>query len=177
MPPTSNARGFTIALAACVVGAGITLFAVTRTWSQTLTRRPAPLAPVMTGHAGTGHLGWVVAIALVGLAGAGALVATKAGVRTVVGVLLGLAGLAIVGGGIEGLTIAGGVRLAWPVIVMIGGLLIAYGGLRTTREGASWPAMGARYERPARSRSGPATEASMWDDLDRGVDPTARDGH
>jgi tryptophan-associated transmembrane protein len=162
----------------CLVGAGLALLAVTRTWSTTLTRQPAPLPPVHTPHTGSSQLGWLVAVALVGLAGAGALLATRGGVRVLIGALLGLVGLVLLGGGLDGLhLVTGGGRYVWPVLVMIGGVLVAMAGLRAMRHGPSWPAMGAKYERPAGDRpiNRPVTEATMWDDLDRGVDPTERD--
>jgi len=175
--PITGRRGLGIAVGLCVTGAAIALLAVTRTWTETLTRRPAPLPPVHTPHTGTSQLGWLVAVALVALAGAGALLATRNGARVGLGALLGLVGVAILGGGIDGLHLADGGRVVWPVLVMVGGVLVAMAGLRAMRHGSTWPAMGAKYERPAGATKagGPATDATMWDDLDRGVDPTARD--
>ena len=94
------------------------------------------------------------------------------------GAALGLVGLVVLGGGVDGLRYADGARLAWPVLVMLGGVAIAWGGLQAMRHGPSWPAMGAKYDRrnanPV-SADRPATNVSMWDDLDRGVDPTQSD--
>jgi Tryptophan-associated transmembrane protein (Trp_oprn_chp) len=187
-------RGLTTAVLACVVGAGIALFAATRTWSTTTQRQAPPLPDRLVHHTGGSLIGWLPALALVGLAGAGALLATRGIGRTIIGLLLVILGLGLVGGAIDGLDIAAGV---WPVFVGLGGLGIAWSGLAALRSGATWPAMGARYERsatPARStderadasaaapsESGvtagrrPRTHASMWDDLDRGVDPTDRE--
>jgi LPXTG-motif cell wall-anchored protein len=174
---TGGRRGLAVAVGLCIAGSAIALLAATRTWTETLTRRPAPLPPAHTPHTGTSQLGWLVAIALVALAGAGALLATRNGVRVGLGALLGLVGVAILGGGIDGLRIADGGRLVWPVLVMVGGVLVAMAGMRAMRHGASWPAMGAKYERPAGAVKAdkPVTDATMWDDLDRGVDPTAGD--
>jgi len=163
---------------ACLAGAGLTIAAVTRTWTTVITRRPAPLAPLHTPQAGSTQIGWLIALALVALAGAGALLATRGRVRVLIGALLGLAGLGIVGGGIDGLRLVAGARYAWPALVVAGGLLVAYAGLTAMRNGAAWPSMGSKYERagsgPARHPvNRPITDASMWDDLDRGVDPTA----
>jgi LPXTG-motif cell wall-anchored protein len=163
-----------VAVAMCVAGAGLALLATTRAWSVTLTSRPAPLPPVHTPHTGSSQLGWLVAVALVGLAGAGALLATRSGARVVVGAILVLVGLAVLGGGIDGLRLADGARLIWPVLVVGGGLLIGSAGFRAMRDGPSWPAMGAKYEAPTKAER-PQTDATMWDDLDRGVDPTTRD--
>jgi hypothetical protein len=172
----SGSRGLLTAVVMCLAGAGITLLAVTRTWSTTLTVRPSPLPPVHTSHSGSSQLGWLVAVALVGLAGAGALLATRRGVRVLIGALLGLVGLLVFGAGVDGLRLAAGARIVWPALVILGGFLIALAGLRAMRYGPSWPAMGAKYEPPAGTRPDrPVTEASMWDDLDRGVDPTVPD--
>jgi hypothetical protein len=160
---------------ACVAGAGLTLLAVTRVWSTELQTRPSPLPPVHVSHTGSSALGWLSAVALVGLAGAGALLATRGAARVGIGALLGLVGLIVFGGGIDGLTIADGARLIWPVLVMIGGLAIAWSGLQAMRHGATWPSMGTKYERTSAnppSSDRPVTNATMWDDLDRGVDPT-----
>ena len=196
-------RGLATAVLACVVGAGLALFAATRTWTTTTQRQAPPLPDKLVDHTGGSLIGWLPALALVGLAGAGALLATRGRVRTIIGLLLVLVGLGVVAGAIDGLDIAGG---AWPVIVGVSGLGIAWAGLSAARSGTTWPAMGARYERPAvhpanapadATASDPAgvaggtsdtpsdrdataghrarTPASMWDDLDRGVDPTDRE--
>src|SRR5262249_1045497 len=93
--------------------------------------------------------------------------------------LLLLAGLGVVGGAIDGLRLAAGGAHAWPVLAAAGGLAIAGAGLMAMRSGATWPAMGSRYERtsaPVPAATGahrPRTDAALRDDLDRGVDPTA----
>jgi Tryptophan-associated transmembrane protein (Trp_oprn_chp) len=199
-------RGLATAVLACLAGAGLALFAATRTWTTTTQHQAPPLPDKLVDHTGASLIGWLPALALVGLAGAGALLATRGLVRRIIGLLLVLVGLGVVGGAIDGLDLAGG---AWPVIVGLGGLGIAWAGVSAMRSGTSWPAMGARYERPAARRGaadGPAdasvsdeagrpagggsaapsergttaarrarTHASMWDDLDRGVDPTDRE--
>ena len=145
-------RGLATAVLACLVGAGLALFAVTRTWTTTTQRQAPPLPAKLVDHTGASLIGWLPALALVGLAGAGALLATRGRVRTIIGLLLVLVGLGVVAGAIDGLDIAAG---AWPVIVGVGGLGIAWAGLSAMRSGTTWPAMGARYERrggPPRSR-------------------------
>lgn len=201
-------RGLATAVLASVVGAGLALFATTRTWTTTTHRQAPPLPDKLVDHTGASLIGWLPALALVGLAGAGALLATRGRVRTVIGLVLVLVGVGVVAGAIDGLNLAAG---TWPVIVGVGGLGIGWAGVSAVRSGTAWPAMGARYERPARpdgptaahadaaaeasmsdasapAGSGPRppterattaasrarTPASMWDDLDRGVDPTDR---
>jgi hypothetical protein len=192
-------RGLATAVVVCVAGAALALLAVTRTWTTSVQRQAAPLPDKVVAHTGASLLGWVPALALVGLAGAGALLATRGRWRIATGFVVLVSGLGVVAGAIDGLATAPG---AWPVIVGIGGLAIAWAGAIAARNGSRWPAMGARYERPAtgvaagsagtagRAAAGTAdaaapdgkphaaaarprrTHASMWDDLDRGVDPT-----
>ncbi|HEY9483239.1 MAG TPA: Trp biosynthesis-associated membrane protein, partial [Micromonosporaceae bacterium] len=159
-------RGLATAALACVVGAGLALFAATRTWTTTTHRQAPPLPDKLVDHTGASLIGWLPALALVGLAGAGALLATRGRVRTIIGALLVLVGLGVVAGGIDGLNLAAG---AWPVIVGVGGLGIAWAGVSAVRSGSAWPAMGARYERPAAHAgpSGATADVSMSDAAER----------
>ena len=115
----------------------------------------------------------VPALALVALAGAGGLIATRGVARLVVGVLLALAGVA------ELILLAGHLGSGWAVLGLAGALLVAGGGAATLWHGGRWPAMGGRYTRAAsgsaEATGPPAGETAMWDALDRGEDPT--DGH
>ncbi|WP_435794833.1 Trp biosynthesis-associated membrane protein [Micromonospora zamorensis] len=184
-------RELTYAVLLCLAGAGLALWAATRSWSVELTVRPAPLPPVRDTRSGGGLLPWLPALALVALAGGGAVLATRGRLRQVLGGLLGALGLAVAAGGGYGLVadIGGSVSRQWPALCLLGGLLVAAGGWWTALRGGGWPAMGARYERPV--RSAPATTSvsagsegppaplagrrttEAWDALDRGEDPTA----
>ncbi|MGV9214756.1 Trp biosynthesis-associated membrane protein [Micromonospora sp. RB23] len=186
--PTTGRRELTYAMLLCLAGAGLALWMATRGWSVEVTARPAPLPPVRATRSGAALLPWLPALAVVALAGGGAVLATRGRVRRLLGVLLGVLGLAVSAGAGYGLVadLGGVVSRQWPALCLVGGLLVAVGGGWTALRGGGWPAMGARYERPARtvteSRSttaaapGPmagrrTTEA--WDALDRGEDPTA----
>ncbi|MEV1157384.1 Trp biosynthesis-associated membrane protein [Micromonospora chokoriensis] len=189
--PVVGRRELTYAVLLCLAGAGLALWAATRSWSVELTVRPAPLPPVRDTRSGAGLLPWLPALAVVALAGGGAVLATRGRVRRVLGGLLGVLGLAVAAGGGYGLVadVGGSVSRQWPALCLLGGLLAAAGGWWTALRGGSWPAMGARYERPA--RSGPETVSApagpegsstslagrrtteAWDALDRGEDPTA----
>ncbi|MEU4473056.1 Trp biosynthesis-associated membrane protein [Micromonospora sp. NPDC023888] len=182
-------RELAYAVLLCLVGAALALWAATRTWSVELTVRPAPLPPVRDTRSGAALLPWLPALALVTLAGGGAVLATRGRLRQVLGALLGVLALAVAAGGGYGLGVDGLAQRQWPVLCLVGGLLAAVGGFWTAVRGGGWPAMGARYERPARTagQAAPAptgtpeppgpmagrrtTEA--WDALDRGEDPTA----
>jgi uncharacterized membrane protein (TIGR02234 family) len=190
-------RQLAYAVLLCLAGAGLGFFAATRTWAVELAGRPAPLPSVRIAQTGAVLLPWLSPLAVVGLAGAGAVLATRGAGRRLVGGLLLLVGLGVAGGGAYGLLglARGAASPAWPVLCVVGGLLAASAGALTAVRGHSWPAMGARYERGATAPGATAgrgrdavsapipagtdgrvegrrtTEA--WDALDRGEDPTA----
>lgn len=190
-PTDPGRRQLTYAVLLCLAGAGLALFAATRTWSVEVTVRPAPLSNVVVRHPGGDLLPWLPALALVALAATGALLATRGGGRRLVGGLLLLVGLGVAAGGGYGLVGAGGgdTSTAWPLLCGLGGLLAAVAGGLTAGWGHTWPAMGARYERVRAGTAGagpvgsPGAESTggrvdgrrtvaAWDALDRGEDPT-----
>jgi hypothetical protein len=168
----TSKRSLGLALAGCVVGAALALLAGSRTWETTTKERPAPLPPAQVTHSGNSLTPWLLALSLVALAGAGALLATRGTPRRVVGVLIALAGLGVLAAAVRGFSYT----LGWPLLALLGGLGVVACGALAIRFGGTWPAMGARYERaaPTSSKERPVTQTSMWDDLDRGVDPTER---
>lgn len=175
----------------CVAGAGLALFALSRVWSVQVTARPG-LSDLRTARTGAAELPWLPALALVALAGAGALLATRGAARRVVGVLLAVVGVAMAVGAVAaraGLDpgAAGTGATLWPVVCVLGAAAVTLGGWWAVRHGHRWPAMGARYERRAvrRGSVSGATAAGQapvdqpradtrdaWDALDRGEDPT-----
>lgn len=181
-----------LAVLGCVAGAGLALFAASRGWTTVITHRVAPLPPLSTVRTGGDLIPWLPAGALVALAGAGALIATRGIARLAVGGLLVLAGLAVAAAGVR--AVAGGVPLGWPALCVAGGGLIVAAGIGAARRGRSWPGLGSRYERapgeatpsggpksdspdPRRSGEGGGAAAAtpsaeLWDALDRGDDPT-----
>ena len=166
-------RSLLVALTATVVGAGLALLAGSRTWQTSSVPRPAPLPPSSVTHTGNSLLPWMAALALVGLAGAGAILATRGLARRIVGIVIALAGIGVVVAAARGFSYTTG----WALLALIGGLGIVFGGAEAVRRSASWPAMGARYDRAAGApvaKERPVTEVTMWDDLDRGIDPTDR---
>ncbi|MGW4465857.1 Trp biosynthesis-associated membrane protein [Micromonospora sp. NPDC004704] len=191
-PASTGRRQLTYAVLLCLAGAGLALYAATRTWSVEITPRPEPLSALRDARTGGGLLPWLPALALVGLASAGALLATRGFGRRLVGGLLVLVGLGVAAGGGYGLTAPdrGETSLHWPVLCGLGGLLVAAAGVLTAGRGHTWPAMGARYERvrpgapatghgasgAAATGTGGRVEAgrtvAAWDALDRGEDPT-----
>ncbi len=162
-------RSRPVAVLACLVGAGLAVFAASRVWAVQRTAR-AGLSALVTDRTGGDLLGWLPAVALVGLAGAGALLATRGALRRGIGVLLVLAGLGTAVGGTYGVTLAS--RALWPALTALGGLFCLCGGVLAVRHGHEWPVMGARYERGTEPQRGAEPTRRAWDALDRGDDPT-----
>jgi len=167
-------RQLATAILGGVAGGGLAWYAATRVWwTETVTRRE-PLPPISTDHTGADLASWVVPLSVVALAGAVALYATRGTARTVLAVILALAGLAVAAGGAYGLAREPGL---WPVATAVGGLAVLAVAVLALRAGAHWPHMSNRYERGSRPRA--ATTAlsddpvDLWNALDRGEDPTS----
>ncbi|GAA4218931.1 hypothetical protein GCM10022220_54510 [Actinocatenispora rupis] len=170
-----------LAVLLCTAGAALALYASSKSWAVDVTPRPAPLEPVRTARTGADFVPVVPALALISLAGAGALVATRRIGRLLVGILLVLAGLGVAAGAGYGLNAAAGDPGAtgpgWAITALVGGLLVAVVGYLAVRRGRSWPTMGSRYERPAgppRRVDADDDPSKVWDALDAGDDPTNR---
>ncbi|BAL86783.1 putative membrane protein [Actinoplanes missouriensis 431] len=169
------------AIAACLAGAGLTLYAVTRVWSVQVEHRTG-LSDLRTEQTGAESQPWLIGLAVVALAGTGALLATRGRVRRGLGVLLALIGVGIVAGGVLArVTLdageAGAAAAIWPVACVLGGAAVAAGGVLAARHGHLWSAMSARYERSSAPPPQPDVSAdsrTLWDALDRGEDPTVR---
>jgi uncharacterized membrane protein (TIGR02234 family) len=136
----------------------------------------------------SGHTvaGVVEAAALVALAGAVAVPATRGRGRLAAGILVALGGLAAVVGAIanrgdarhhvlHALPPGSAVSVdPWWVLAVLGGLLLLASGLLLAVRGPGWSGLSSRYETPAARRvTAPAGDAGTWDALDRGEDPTA----
>ncbi|HET6480111.1 MAG TPA: Trp biosynthesis-associated membrane protein [Actinoplanes sp.] len=182
-------RSYLLSLLACLAGAGLAAYAATRTWSLEVTPRPG-LSDLRTVRTGADVEPFLIGLALVALAGTGALLATHGRLRRVLGGLLTLVGAGVTVGAIVGRAglatgEAGSGGMLWPVICALSGAIIAVGGLVAARHGHQWPRMSARYERkpaPAAATAGqnatgqnnkPVDNRAAWDSLDRGNDPTA----
>lgn len=166
---TAGRRALTLAVLACVVGSAVALGAATRTWTVEVATRPDPLPPLRHARTGSALLPWLPALAVVALAGAGALLATRRTGRVAVGVLLVVSGAGVLAGGIYGLVAVDSVRAVWPTLCVLGGGLVAVVGALTVVRARDWPSLGTRYERRPAARA----ETDLWSALDRGEDPTA----
>jgi uncharacterized membrane protein (TIGR02234 family) len=147
----SPSRRLGYAVLACAAGAGLAIYAATRTWSLRVVARPG-LPDLRTARTGAEQMPLLVGLALVALAGAGALLATRGTVRRALGVLLALAGVAVAVVGVLGRAgldagRAGAAATVWAVACVLGGAMIVGAGLAAARHGHRWPAMGSRYER------------------------------
>ncbi|WP_327583120.1 Trp biosynthesis-associated membrane protein [Nonomuraea sp. NBC_00507] len=189
----SNRRELWAWLALTVLGCLLVLLAAGREWARVA--HPAATAP--TG----GDLGPVLTpVALAGLAGVVAVLATKGVGRRAVGVLLALCGAGAAWGtwtALDGATVTGWVHEhntlrsslghlpweiapLWPVVAGAGAALMIAGGVVAIARGGRWAGMSARYERGGAragqsgvSSAAPAhDDKALWDALDRGDDPT-----
>jgi hypothetical protein len=162
-----------ITVLACAVASALAILAASRVWSEVLTHRVDPLPPMTTRRTGSSFAPWLSPLGVVGLASAGALLATRGPARRVVGVLMAVVGAAIAVAAL--LPLGSGARPLWPVVAAVAGAVVVAAGVATVGAAGSWPAMGARYDRPGQpppAERKSATQAEMWDALDRGEDPT-----
>ncbi|MEV6346733.1 Trp biosynthesis-associated membrane protein [Actinoplanes sp. NPDC051851] len=181
VPPAAGGpgarRAHATAVLGCLVGAGLAFYAVTRTWSLTVEHRTG-LTDLDTPQTGADNQPWLVGIAVVALAGAGALLATQGLLRRVLGVLLTLAGAGIIAGAVLARVSldagsAGAGAYFWPFATVLGGAAVAAGGLLAARHGHLWSGMSSRYDRA------PATPSSARPDVATPVpfDVSRESGH
>jgi uncharacterized membrane protein (TIGR02234 family) len=185
---TADRRSYVRALAALAGGGGLALAAAQATWVTS----PAAGVGFSTSFTGSDLAPAVVACALVSIAGAVAVIATRGLVRRLLGVLLAVVSMVLVVGPARVLADPSGAarqslaRVAvgaadaagpattawwWCALAAVGGAAVFVGSVSTLLHGRSWPVMAARYEAPAGGR-GTATTPDAWAQLDRGQDPT-----
>ncbi|MEV0648709.1 Trp biosynthesis-associated membrane protein [Phytomonospora sp. NPDC050363] len=167
-------RQLATAILGGIAGAGLALYAATRVWwTETVPRRD-PLPPKLTDHTGADLAAWIVPLAIVALAGAVALYATRGAPRKVLAAVLALAGLAVTVGGVLGIVREPGL---WPIATTLGGLAVTAIAALALRESARWPHMSNRYERTTTGTTAttavPDDPVDLWNALDRGEDPTS----
>jgi uncharacterized membrane protein (TIGR02234 family) len=136
---------------ACLAGAGLALFGATRIWAVEVTARPG-LPDLRASTTGAQAQPWLIALALIALAGTGALLATRGAARRLLGGLIAASGLGVAVAAIAGrLAVdpgaAGAGATVWPIACVLGGALVVLAGVGAARHGQEWPAMGSRYER------------------------------
>ncbi|GAC1444011.1 MAG: TIGR02234 family membrane protein [Mycobacteriales bacterium] len=179
-------RGLVVAVALCLVGAGLVLLATSRPWLSYSVGAVAPLPSRRLVIAGARLAPGARVLGLVGLAGVAALPASQRFGRIAVGVVLTLTGAGLLldlirvlrdplGAAVRaeppGTTLPGSTNLGgWPFVALLGGLLILGAGVLVVLRGRRWEELSARFDAP--SEPPPPGEASLWDALDRGEDPT-----
>ena len=196
-PATSTRPLFAIALLADLIGSVLALLVVGRTWQTVTVSRARPLIDDVDRVTGHSLDAAVTGLAVVGLAGVVAVLATRGLARRLIGALLALAGVFMVwraghdlsavsatrgrsiatsgnaGVGIDSSSLVRvTVSSAWPLLAVMAGLLIAIGGLLVTLRGGQWSAMSSRYEAPAAAVPTGDEDVVLWRSLDQGEDPT-----
>jgi len=175
-------RRLAVAVLCCAGAAGLAVFAASRTWETSTTLRPAPLPAIVTARTGADLVPILPALCLVAVAGAGALVATRGGLRVALGALLVLcgggivvsAGTAALGGLGAGVTRDLSVlAFVLAALCVAAGVVITTVGVLAVRHRTSWPSLGARFERRGGTVRREAQDQRLWDAFDRGEDPTA----
>ncbi len=151
-PPVPSRRGLALAVGLVALGGAVALLGGGRSSVGT---PGVPSAP------GSGRAAGPAALALVALAGAGAVLLVRNRTRVLLGlVLLGVAAALVA----VGVTPARWAPLTGAALVGLGAALVV---LRAPR----WPQPRGRYDAPPARRTG--TPRDAWDALDRGEDPTA----
>lgn len=196
-------RELTTAVLGAVLAGALALSAGGQAWALVTAERRAPLPPVSADLSGAEAAPLVPAAGLVLLAAAVALLAVRGAGRAVVGLLAAAAGGALLWSGLRALTgglddagsdlpglggatvdgTSADVSAAWPLLVVLAGLVAVATGALAVLRGRTWPAMGRRYERTdggpaaqgapaARPRTDEDRAVDAWKALDRGEDPT-----
>ncbi len=188
--PERVRREFATALATTLAGAAVLLAAASQTWADFEVSAAGPSAAADGALTGDDVAPVAAAAGWAALAALAALLAARGWARRGLGVLLaGFAAVALYDlwsgtrpGALAraaadhaqvGDPSAPALHTGWPLLAVLGALLLLGAGVATMFRGAAWPGMGSRYDRhsaPATVRSGEPAE--LWKSLDSGVDPT-----
>jgi uncharacterized membrane protein (TIGR02234 family) len=183
VPERTGFRLLWTVLTLLVLGAGALWLSSRLTWSWS--RQPTPLRGVQVVSVdGAGVSSALVPLAVLALTAVAAVLAIGGWGRRLVGLLVGVAGVAAVWAGMTGLS---AVFAAHPVgyprsqvlfghgLAMLAGLLLVAASVLVVRNAARLPRMGGGYQTPsaAKRRRDPDTE--LWQALSEGRDPTAHE--
>jgi uncharacterized membrane protein (TIGR02234 family) len=187
---------YAAALVLDLLGGGIALLVSTRGWQTVLTHRPPPLGDTVLTVSGRTIDSASTALAVVALAGVVAVLATRGVARRVIGMVLAVAGVAMIWRSLAattelstrraqalvaarhpGIPLISGTHVTvhpvWPILSAISGALVVAGGAALAVRGHRWANMSAKYEAPDASRDAARSDATLWAALERGEDPTA----
>lgn len=202
-PSAGRARAeYAAVLVLQVLAGGAALAMGTRTWQTVTTVRPRPFRPDVLPVTGRLLDAAPTACALVALAGAVAVVATRGWARRAVGVVVAVAGAVLAERSLAAASAVGVGRardlvrarhplvslsasarphvaasLLWPALSAVAGVLLVVAGVAVAVRGARWSELSSRYDAPGPHGSEDGTEraradASLWSALERGEDPT-----
>lgn len=183
---SASRRGLGTAVLLVLAGALLLLVSTAGPWVTGVQVQPEPLPSPPVEVGGGEAAAPVRALGLVVLAAVPALAATRRTGRTVVGVLLVLAGAAAGAAAVQvlgdpaslvDLDVDDVATTTRPFVAIAGAVLTCLAGAVVTARGRRWAALGRRYEAPAAretapSPARPAEGAELWEALDRGEDPT-----
>lgn len=192
-PVDTLRRQYAITLVLLAVGAALALLALGRPWVAA-TAGGGTTPQVAIELTGRQLLPAAAGAAVLLLAGAAAVPATRGIGRTVIGAVLSMAALGAIATTVSWRVGAGtsapragaealGVQTAqvvigpWWAVAVSGCALALLAALAVCVRGRRWPALGGRYSRADKGGAGAAagaqlTAAQVWDALDRGEDPT-----
>ncbi len=129
---------------------------------------------------GAQRAGALVPLAILALAGTAGLIATGGWPRRVLGVVLAVAGITTIWIGFDGAGegafydgIHTGEQMAGRGLAILGGILIAVGGLAAIKGAGRMPRLGAKYSAPSAKRAAKDPDTELWEALSDGEDPTA----
>lgn len=167
-PRARARRELTGTVLLCALGALVELLAAGRVWATVRG------AVATTGYTGNHVASAVRPLALVALAGAAALLATKRWSRIAVGVLIVMAGAGTAVAAVVAKAPHGAQSLsAWRVVAVVAAVPVVLAGLAAAARGYRWSVMSARYDAPGSQRQRVQDpDVALWDALDRGDDPT-----
>jgi peptidoglycan/LPS O-acetylase OafA/YrhL len=151
----------------CAVAALVELLAAGRPWAK------VHGAVSTTSYSGNHVAQAVRPLALVALAGAAALLATKRWGRIAVGILIVAAGVGTAVAAVVGKDPPGSVHLpAWRIVTIVAAVPVVLAGGAAAARGYRWSVMSARYDAPGARQRVQDPDVELWDALDRGDDPT-----
>jgi uncharacterized membrane protein (TIGR02234 family) len=191
-----RAGGLRLALLLAVLGSGVLLVALGRTWAEAEGVSGLTIGTLVDRVSGQDLARGAQACAYASLAAGVALIALRGWGRVVIGVLLvGVAVGALVD--LAPLLTSSGLTdraqevlsrcddtgcsaqgtlppraSGWPWVASAGALLVLLAGGLTVWRGRAWAGLGSSYDAPGAAPEPAVTDKAVWDALDRGDDPT-----
>ena len=162
-----------LSLGLCLLGSVLALLAASRSWSHRVIDHGPALPLESISRTGEQLAPGLRPLALTGLAAVVALLAARRWGRRLVGLIVLGCGV-----GICALSLAdrdsSSHGTGWPLLSLLGGAVLAGGGVLALLRGHHWGGLSGAYRTPAaRADEAPVTDKGVWDAFDRGEDPTA----